>query len=147
MVSFLKGKEISNQTEKMSTSGVIGQSRASAHSQVMLTVKPDGSWRFCIDFRRLNVVTKHENWPLPKIKEMLERLGRKKAKWYGVIDLTKGYYQAPLHENSQHLTAFITPDGLYEWKRVPMGLSGAGAYFQRAMATDCLLYTSDAADE
>ena len=144
MVSFLKGVEIVNQTTKMSTSGVIGESRAPAHSQVMLTVKPDGSWRFCIDFRRLNAVTKSNNWPLPKIKEMLERLGRTKSKWFGVIDLTKGYYQAPLHQDSQHLTAFITPDGLWEWKRVPMGLKGAGAYFQRAMATEVLsdlLYT------
>ena len=138
VVSFMKGVEIENQTVAMKESGVIGDSRAAAHSQVMLTVKPNGTWRFCIDYRRLNAVTKPYNWPLPKIKEMLERLGRKKAKWYGVIDLTKGYYQAPLHENSRHLTAFITPDGLYEWNRVPMGLSGAGPYFQRAMATEVL---------
>ena len=138
VVSFMKGVEIENQTETMKDSGVIGESRAEAHSQVMLTVKPNGTWRFCIDYRRLNAVTKHNNWPLPKIKEMLERLGRKKAKWYGVIDLTKGYYQAPLHEDSRGLTAFITPDGLYEWNRVPMGLTGAGPYFQRAMATEVL---------
>jgi hypothetical protein len=136
--SYLKCVETENQTKKMLESGVISPSRAAAHSQVMLTVKPDGTWRFCVDYRRLNVVTKPNNWPLPKIKEMLERLGKKKANYFGVIDLTKGYYQAPLHPNSRHLSAYITPQGLYEWNRVAMGLRGAAGYFQRAMATEVL---------
>ena len=136
--SRTKGVEIRSQTEKMLDSGVIRPSTASAYSQVMLTVKPNGTWRFCIDYRRLNVVTKVKRFPLPKIKELMDRLGSKQASFYGVIDLTKGYYQAPLCEGSKHLTAFITPNGLYEWNRVAMGLCGAPSYFQEAMATEVL---------
>ena len=69
-----------------------------------------------------------------------------------VLDLTKGYYQAPLDKNSRKYTAFITPDGTYQWARVPMGLKTSGAFFQRAVATEvlgdllyasCFLYIDD----
>jgi len=136
--SSLKNKEILAQVEKFLKAGVIRHSKATAYSQVMMTPKPDGSWRFCIDFRRLNLVTNPEKFPLPKIQDILERIGEKKAKYYAVLDLTKGYYQAPLSEASKILSAFITPHGLYEWNRVAMGLKGAPGYFQRALATEVL---------
>ena len=69
-----------------------------------------------------------------------------------ILDLTKGYYQAPLDKNSRKYTAFITPDGTYQWTRVPMGLKTSGAYFQRAIASEvlrellysaCFLYIDD----
>jgi len=136
--SRLKAEEILLQCEKMLKSGIIRASKAPAYSQVMLTPKPNNQWRFCIDYRRLNIISQPNKFPLPKIKDMLHRLGSKKAKYYAVIDLTKGYYQAPLAEISKILTAFITPHGLYEWNRVAMGLTGAPGYFQRAMATEVL---------
>ncbi len=74
----LKAVEVQQQVDKMLSSGVIRVSKAKAWSQVMLTPKKDDSWRFCIDFRRLNVVTEPNSWPLPKIKQLLERLGSKK---------------------------------------------------------------------
>lgn len=66
---------------------------------------------------------------------MLHRLGDKKAKFYGKMDMTKGYYQAPIAEASRKYTAFITFSGIYEWLRVPMGAKGAPAYFQFMIAT------------
>jgi hypothetical protein len=66
---------------------------------------------------------------------MLQNIGQKKPKFFAIIDLTKGYYQAPLSEASKQFTAFITATALYEWNRVPMGLMGAVAYFQRIMQT------------
>ena len=136
--SRVKAEEIVKQVDDMLTSGVIRVSKAPAHSQVMLTPKKNGSWRFCIDYRRLNVITSATHWPLPRIKEMLQRLGTKKAAYFAVIDLTKGYYQAPLSEAAKERTAFITPNGLYEWNRVAMGLTGSPSYFQKAMSTEVL---------
>lgn len=133
-----KEKEIKEQTDKMIEAKVIRHSTASAHSQVLLIPKPDGSWRFCIDYRRLNAETKGTNWPIPNIRQMLNRIGERKPKWFGIIDLTKGYYQAPLSEKSKHLTAFITACELFEWNRVPMGLMGAPSYFQKMMCTHVL---------
>ena len=138
-VSRQKEEEIRQQVATMVAAKVVGSSKARAHSQVTLAKKPDGTWRFCIDFRRLNVKTKDDcKWPIPRIDAMLQRLGAKKSKYYAILDLTKGYYQAPLAEWCRHLTAFITPDGVYEWMRVAMGLKGAPSYFQRAMATEVL---------
>ena len=70
---------------------------------------------------------------------MLNRVGTKKAKYFGVIDLTSGYHQAPLAKSSRGFTAFMTVVGLFEWLRVPMGLKGAPAYFQQMMVTIVLV--------
>jgi hypothetical protein len=67
---------------------------------------------------------------------MLYRLGDKKPKYFAVFDLTSGYYQAPISANSR--TAFMTWNGVYEWRRLPMGLKGAASYFQRVMSTHVL---------
>ena len=136
--SRVKAEEILAQVDKMLKAGIVRQSEARAYSQVMMTPKKDGSWRFCVDFRRLNVITEPNRFPLPRIDILLRRLGEKAPKYFAVLDLTKGYYQAPLSEGAKKLTAFITPNGLYEWNRVAMGLTGAPGYFQRAMATEVL---------
>ena len=77
-------------------------------------------------------------WPIPNILKVLERIGTLKPRLFGLIDFTAGYHQTPLHPNSRELSAFITPDGLYQWIRVAMGLKGAGPYFQRSTASKVL---------
>ena len=111
---------------------------ANAWSQVLLTLKPNGKWRFCIDFRQLNKLIQDKGWPLPRINELLERVGQQQPKVFGKVDLTNGYHQMPLAESAKRWTAFKTSKGLYEWERVPMGLRNAAAYFQQAMATEVL---------
>ena len=129
-----KKDEILTQIQVMILLGVIISSQAEYYSQVHLTPKPDNKWRFCIDYRWLNLSCKGMGWPLPHIGDMLQRLGEKKPKYYAKIDLTNGYHQAPLKKSSQPFTAFIAFCGLYEWTRVPMGLKGAPSYFQRVLA-------------
>jgi hypothetical protein len=134
-VSTLKQKEIQKQVKDMLDAKLIRPSTATHYSQVLLTPKPNNQWRFCVDFRNLNDSTQAESWPLPNIKETLHRIGSSRSKVFGIMDLTKGFYQAPLSETAKIFTAFICFCGLYEWMRVPMGLKGAPSYFQQMLAT------------
>jgi transposase InsO family protein len=110
---------------------MIEPSMAGYHSHVHLVPKPNGKWHFTIDFRHLNTATTTKlNWPLPNIRAMLQRLGQKRPKFFAKFDMTSGYFQAPLHPDSWKYTAFKTPRGNFHWKRVPMGLSCAGSWFQ-----------------
>ena len=143
-VSQPKREEIKRQIESLLKLNVIRPSQATAWSQVHLVPKLDDSWRFCIDYRKLNQATKSMGWPIPNIPEMLRRIGEHRPSLFGKLDFTSGYHQAPLSETSQAYSAFICWMGLYEWLRVPMGPKGAPAYFQQSMAMEVfpgLLYT------
>ena len=134
--STLKRTATAEQIRKYLDISVIKTSQQASHSQVLMTPKPDGTYRFCVDFSPLNAVTHNDhNWPIPNIWDMLQRLGKRRSKFFGILDLTAGYYQAPMHENSQWLTAFVAFSGIYEWARVPMRLKGAPSYFQAMIAS------------
>jgi hypothetical protein len=130
--------EMIAQIKEMLNIKVIKPSQANHYSQVLMVPKPHGGWRFCIDFRLLNEATKPMGWTIPNIKEMLERIGSHRPKFFGILDFLKGYYQAPLDEDSREFTAFKCFSGTYEWLRVPMGLKGAPSYFQQQMAQKAL---------
>ena len=137
-MSDLKRVEIKNQVEKMLDLGLIRPSQGAEKSQVVLAKKPDGSWRFCIDYRARNEQTESMGWPIPNIPQMLQRIGMKKARFFAVMDLTMGFYQAPLHKDSRRYTTFSTWMGTYEWQRVAMGLKGAPSWFQQQLETKVL---------
>ena len=139
MQSTAKQNDLRKQIDAMLDRNVIKASDATAYSQVIMIPKPDHSWRFCVDYRYLNDLCKQPRWPIPNIRMMLNRIGAKRAMFYGLIDMTKGYYQAPLDFESWFWAAFITLMGIFIWLRVPMGLKGAPAYFQRMMATHVLI--------
>ena len=137
--SYLKDKAIEQHVQEMLRASVISQGREEqAWSQCHLVAKPDGSWRMTQDFRNLNQTVKGRPWPLPRIHEMLQRIGNRKPKYFAKIDLTHGYHQMPLAEESQSYTAFKTSFGIYKYRRVPMGILNASGFFQQAMVTEVL---------
>ncbi len=93
--------------------------------------KPDGTLRFCNDFRRLNEISEFDGYPMPWVDELLDRLGR--ARYISTLDLTKGYWQVPLSKMAKPKTAFSTPNGHWQYRTLPFGLHGAPATFQRMM--------------
>ena len=109
------------------------------YSHAFLVPKPNGKWRLVLDFKNLNAATTNQYlWPIPDIREMLHRVGESRSRFFAVFDLTSGYYQAPISEGSRKYTAFRAQNGIYRWKRLPMGLTGAGSYFQHSLATQVL---------
>ena len=111
--------------------GVIEESHSPWSSPIVIVPKPDGSIRFCNDFRKLNEISKFDSYPMPRTDEMIERLGP--ARFISTLDLTKGYWQVPLTERAKAKTAFSTPQGLFQYKMMPFGVHGAPATFQRLM--------------
>jgi hypothetical protein len=83
----------------------------------------------------LDAASEGLGWPLPNIQQSLQRIGQQRPCVFGKLDLTHGYHQMPMAKASQQYTAFITFMGVYEFLRVPMGLKGAGSYFQKVLAT------------
>ena len=129
-VSPAQREVIDKQVEEMLRLGVIEESNSSYASPVVLVKKPDGSWRFCIDYRRLNKLIISDSYPIPAIDDLIAYLAN--AKFFAELDLNSGYWQTAIRDG-KHKTAFITPSGLYQFNVVPFGLKTSQAVFQRMM--------------
>ena len=137
--STVKQIEIHKQVQEMLEAGIIEKSKAAYYSQIILTPKPDGTFRFCVDYRRMNDATEPASWPIPNIRQLLARLGTHEPVVFGVVDLTKGYHQAALTKKARIFTAFITFAGVYQFIRLPFGPKRAPSYFQEMMASVVLV--------
>ncbi|UYV70481.1 K02A2.6-like, partial [Cordylochernes scorpioides] len=148
-VSQVERQTIQNEVDKMLKEGIVQLSESLWSSPVVLVKNKNGSWRFCVDYRHLNKITKKDVYPLPRIDDTLDCL--RGASYYSSMDLRSGYWQIEVDEADREKTAFITPDGLYEFKVMPFGLCNAPATFERMMDTllrglkwsMCLCYLDD----
>ena len=82
-------------------------------SPVILVQKPDKSWRFVCDYRKLNAVSVQTNWPLPALQDLFHVFGEAKAKYFSACDLISGYWQVQLDESAQEKSSFVTPSGVF----------------------------------
>jgi hypothetical protein len=113
---------IQKEIQKMNTD-VIQKSGSEWESPIVLVPKRDVSMLFYVDYRELNKISKFDAYLMPRIEDVIDQLGP--AGYISTLDLTRGYWQVPVSEESEEETAFITPSGLYEFKRMPFGLHGA----------------------
>ncbi|GET62384.1 retroviral-like aspartic protease 1 [Rhizophagus irregularis DAOM 181602=DAOM 197198] len=126
-----KGKFIKKEIEQLLKMGKIRESWSNWASPVTLAGKKTGNYRFCIDYRKLNNVTKSDEYPLPRIDELLEKF--RKGSWFTSLNLAVGYHQVEMAEEDKEKTAFICSQGLYEYNVMPFGLKNAPGTFQRLM--------------
>ena len=122
---------VREELQLMEKEGVIERSSSEWAAPIVLVNKKDGTLRICVDYRRLNAVSEMDAYPMPRIDDLIDRLGE--AKFITTLDLSRGYWQVPVREEDQPKTAFTTPYGLFQFRVMPFGLQGAPATFQRMM--------------
>ena len=116
-------------------------------SPIVVVKKSDDNIRLCIDYRKVNKITKSDTYPIPRIDDCIDRIGN--AKYVSKYDLLKGYWQVPMTERAKEISTFVTPDGLYACKVMPFGCKNAPATFQRLMniitndLEGCVVYIDD----
>ena len=135
--------------DRMLAEHVIEPATCEWASPIVLVPKPDGSLRFCVDYRRLNAITVPDTYPLPRMDECIDSLGD--AVVFTTLDCNSGYWQIPVHPEDRDKTTFTSHYGIYRFLRLPFGLRNAPATFQRAIDIilsgvkwkTCLVYLDD----
>ena len=148
-VSQKEGEAMEAEIAQYLRLGLIRESTSPWASPVLMIRKPDGSIRFCIDYRRLNSVTIKDSYPMPRVDDLLDVLGR--AKIFSTMDVASGYWNVKMARKSIEKTAFTCKYGLYEWLVMPFGLCNAVPIFERLMEhvlrdykwRTCLVYLDD----
>lgn len=140
---------VKHQVSKMSKVDVVEPSKAEWASPVVIVPKPDGSSRFCIDYRRLNKRTVKDSYPLPRMDDCVDSL--EEAGIFSTLDCNAGYWQIPVAPEDREKTTCTSHCGAFQCKRMPFGQCNAPATFQRAMDIilagvrwqTCLVYLDD----
>ena len=124
-------EDVRQHLANLKDAGIISESRSPYASPIVVVRKKNGQVRMCVDYRTLNRRTTPDQYTVPRIEDALACLNG--SKWFSVLDLRSGYYQVPLCDQDKEKTAFICPVGFYQFERMPQGISGAPATFQRIM--------------
>ena len=121
--------EVKEQLDEMQRQGLITIGTGEWSSPIVLVKKKDNTWRFCVDYRKLNAITVKHTMALSSIDNAAEIMSGKK--YFSTIDLASGFFQVALHESSQEKSGFITPWGPYKWLVMPQGAAGSPSTFSR----------------
>ena len=121
-LEFLK-----RELDYMLTNDIIKPSQSNWSSPCLLVPKSDGTNRFCADYHKVNVVTKLDSYPIPRVEDCIDRIGC--AQYVSMIDFLKGYWQVPLTPIAKEISAFVTPEGFYQYKVMPFGMKNSPATF------------------
>ncbi|KAL5004549.1 hypothetical protein ScPMuIL_018005, partial [Solemya velum] len=147
-----KREEVDKQVESMLEQGIVSPSLSPWASPIVLVEKKHDthkSYRFCVDYRKLNKVTKVDAYPLPRIDDTIDVLSG--SQYFSTLDLASGFWQMGLSETAKEKTAFTTGYGLYHFNVLPFGLCNAPSSFERLMERVlsrlhwkiCLIYIDD----
>ena len=142
-----KAKIITDEVDYMLTNKLIKPSFSPWSSPVVLVPKPNNQFRLCLDYRKVNAITKTDSYPLPRVDDCVDRIGN--AQFISKFDLLKGYWQVPLTERAKEISAFVTHNGLYQCSVMPFGMKNAASTFQRLMnivcskVKNCVVYIDD----
>ena len=112
----------------MVNAGIAQPSTSSWALPIVVAMRKNGKKRLCVEYRKLNSIFKKDAYPLPRIDEMMDALG--KAKWFSSTDLTNGFWQIGMHPDSIQKTVFISREGLYEFNVIPFGVCNGSPTFQ-----------------
>ena len=126
-----KRQEMKTLLSEMLERDIIRSSSSPWASPVVLVTKKDGTSRFCIDYRKVNSVTRKDAYPLPRVDDLLDTLAG--SQLFSTLDLISGYWQVEVCPGDKEKTAFCTSEGLYEFNVMPFGLCNGPATFQRLM--------------
>jgi hypothetical protein len=131
-IPFRQREVVDKMIQEMKDGGQIEDSHSQWASPICLVRKKNNEYRFCVDYRALNAITVRDEFPLPRIDDILDSLSG--AKFFSTLDLISGYWQIKLKEGDKEKTAFRVPGGgHYQWKVLPFGLTNSPPVFMRAM--------------
>lgn len=124
-------EDVRRHLKGLMAAGIVKESRSPYASPIVVARKKNGDVRMCVDYRTLNSRTIPDQYITPRVEDALDCLAG--SQWFSVLDLRSGYYQIAMAEEDKEKTAFICPLGFFQFERMPQGITGAPATFQRLM--------------